>query len=194
MDTALIDNAESNLPVDGLKVERQAEDIGTAAEKESGAEAPEAAVEIAAPAEEVQADTVGEGELAGAAAEGSEAPAEVPSADVAAALAEEEGATEVETTKAEDESTSAVPEDKDGQDGGDETHPATEIVRTDTPGSRTSTPPPGAVTAPKKFSAVNVTKKFLSKTAQPSPAPSPGTKLGLNGRSASQMAQVMTDD
>ncbi|KAI9636502.1 uncharacterized protein MKK02DRAFT_45206 [Dioszegia hungarica] len=182
MDTALIDNAESNLPVDGLKVERRTEDIGTAAEKGSGAEASEAAVEIAAPAEEVQADRAGEGELAGGAAEGSEAPAEVPSADVAAAQAAEEGATEVETTKAEDESTSAVPEDKDGQDGGDETHPASEIVRTDTPGSRTSTPPPGAVTAPKKFSAVNVTKKFLSKTAQPSPVPSPGTKLGLNGR------------
>lgn len=181
MDTALIDNAESNLPVDGPKIEHKAEFIGTAAEKGSDTEAPEAAVEIAAPAEEVQADTAGEGELAGGAAEGSEAPAEVPSADVAAAQAAEEGATEVETTKAEDESTSAVPEDKDGQDGGDETHPATEIVRTDTPGSRTSTPPPGTITAPKKFSAVNVTKKFLSKTAQPSPVPSPGTKLGLNG-------------
>jgi hypothetical protein len=74
----------------------------------------------------------------------------------------------------------------DSHDGGDDTHSVSGIARTDTPGSRTSTPPPGqlSTTAPKKFSALNVTKKFLSKTGQPAVTPAPGSKLGLNGELA----------
>jgi hypothetical protein len=58
-----------------------------------------------------------------------------------------------------------------------------DVTRADTPVSRTSTPPlanstPGSISVPKKFSSVNATKKFLSKTvANPSASPAAASKL-----------------
>lgn len=61
--------------------------------------------------------------------------------------------------------------------------PSSSSARAPSPLSRTSTPPlgPGSAAGPKKFSSVNVNKKFLSKTG--SPAPTSGVKItSLNGQ------------
>ncbi|ORY29151.1 hypothetical protein BCR39DRAFT_588449 [Naematelia encephala] len=70
------------------------------------------------------------------------------------------------------------------------------LARAPTPSSRTSTPPlgPGStVPVAKKFSSINVNKKFLSKTASPVPGtPSGSTSKvpGLNGRTTASPVPI----
>lgn len=55
------------------------------------------------------------------------------------------------------------------------------LIRPPSPSSRTSTPPLASGSAPKKFSSININKKFLNKTSSPaSGSPVGGTKLGLS--------------
>ena len=61
---------------------------------------------------------------------------------------------------------------------------ASSLARPPTPSSRTSTPPLNSSSGAKKFSSVNVNKKFLSKTVTPAAgSPAGGAKLGLSSRS-----------
>jgi hypothetical protein len=54
------------------------------------------------------------------------------------------------------------------------------LIRPPSPSSRTSTPPLASGSAPKKFSSININKKFLSKTSSPAAgSPAAGAKLGL---------------
>ena len=76
----------------------------------------------------------------------------------------------------------------ENEDGRDSPFLSAEAIRPGTPSSRTSTPPltSGSSGGPalKKFSSVNVNRRFLSKASPSAPVPtgSPGT-TGLNGMS-----------
>ena len=76
-------------------------------------------------------------------------------------------------------------EDSAMEDGQSPANP-TATLRSVTPGSRTSTPPlSSSAPAAKKFSSVNINKKFLSKTVSPAPGPgSAGAKLSSLGGSS----------
>ena len=80
------------------------------------------------------------------------------------------------------------PEDFDQPDTTLSPAPSNPLLRPPTPSSRTSTPPLSASSnlAPRKFSSINVNKKFLSKTASPAAVASPtSAKLGsLSGEYA----------
>lgn len=80
------------------------------------------------------------------------------------------------------------------EEGQSPAHPAT-TLRSVTPGSRTSTPPlSSSAPAAKKFSSVNINKKFLSKTVSPAPGPGvAGAKISsLGGRPAASPVPIAT--
>lgn len=121
---------------------------------------------------------------------GVEAEAGNPSQDAGEDVGKEEGkldsAANEEDKTGEPNPPSVVPEADITEQAAPSPSKLIPPLRAATPSSRTSTPPltNSAHTAAKKFSSINVNKKFLSKTGSPSPANAPGSaKLNiLSGR------------
>lgn len=182
METSLVDNAESTLSTDVPDFERKVDDLAGKDKQEPSGESEGQAVSDSTDGastetgllsgekelKRVESEDEVDGLVGSGSGQGGEGEADQP-----------EKVSEVSAPEASaPESASEVPDAPTGTDQGE----ASGIVRAVTPGSRTSTPPPGTqLTAPKKFSAVNVTKKFLSKTGQPAASPASASKLGING-------------